>query len=74
MKRIIFKDTFINRLENQIEYISLDNTARARKFKNELLERLKDIPNNPFKYRKSIYFDDINVRDFIFKGYTIVLG
>lgn len=25
----------------------------------------------PYKYRKSFYYDDINVRDMIFKGYTI---
>jgi len=26
----------------------------------------------PFKFRKSIYIDDDNMRDLIFKGYTIV--
>lgn len=25
----------------------------------------------PYKFRKSIYFDDENIRDYIFKGYTI---
>jgi len=24
-----------------------------------------------YKYRKSIYFDDENIRDFIFKGYIL---
>jgi plasmid stabilization system protein ParE len=70
--KIVFKDSFLNRLENQIDYISLDSPSRARKFKNELLKRIKEIPKNPFRYRKSIYFDLEEIRDLIFKGYTIV--
>jgi len=70
--KIVFKDTFIVRLENQIEYIALDSPKRARKFKTELLKRIKEIPTNPYKYRKSIYFKEESIRDLIFKGYTIV--
>ncbi len=50
----------------------MDSVSRARKFKNDLLNRVKEIPENPFQYRKSIYFDSDDVRDLIFKGYTIV--
>jgi len=70
--KIIFKDTFVDRLEKQIEFIALDNPSIARKFKNKLLAQIKQIPRNPYQYRKSIYFNDINIRDMIFKGYTIV--
>jgi plasmid stabilization system protein ParE len=70
--KILFKESFLTRLENQIEYISLDSPKRARKFKNDLLNRIKEIPDNPFKYRKSIYFENQNIRDLIFKGYTVV--
>lgn len=70
--KILFKESFLQRLENQIEYISLDSPKRARKFKNELLSRIKEISDNPYKYRKSIYFDNSEIRDLIFKGYTIV--
>ena len=70
--KIVFKDTFIVRLENQIEYISLDSTKRARKFKTDLLKRIKEISSNPYKYRKSIYFEEESIRDLIFKGYIIV--
>ena len=70
--KIIFKDTFVDRLEKQVEFIALDNPSTARKFKNKLLTQIKQIPSNPFQYRKSIYFNDINIRDLIFKGYTIV--
>lgn len=70
--RIVFKASFIERLENQIEYIAEDSPERARKFKSELFIRIKQIPSNPYQYRKSIYFEDHNLRDLIFKGYTIV--
>ena len=38
-------------------------------FRRSLIEK---IPNFPFKYRKSIYFDNENIRDMTFKGYTII--
>jgi len=70
--KIVFKDTFASRLESQLEYIAFDSPTRARKFKSDLLNRIKEIPTNPYQYRKSIYFEDETIRDLIFKGYTIV--
>ncbi len=66
--KIVFKDTFVTRLENQIKFISLDSPTRARKFKNELLDKIKEIPKRPRSFRKSIYFEDENIRDLIFMG------
>jgi plasmid stabilization system protein ParE len=71
--KIILKTSFLNRLANQVEFIALDSPTRARKFKNELFDRIREIPQNPYLYRKSVYFDDTSIRDLIFKGYTIVL-
>ena len=70
--KIIFKESFIRRLENQVEYIALDSPVRARKFKTELLNRIKRIPLNPTQNRKSVYFENNNIHDLIYKGYTIV--
>ena len=70
--KIIFKDTFIYRLENQLDFIAQNNPANSRKFKNELINLIKEIPSNPQKHRKSIWFNDEDIRDLIFKGYTIV--
>ncbi len=70
--KIVFKDMFYHLLENQIEYISLDSPARARKFKTDLFKRIKEIGSNPYRYRKSIYLEEETIRDLIFKGYTIV--
>ncbi len=70
--KIVFKDTFVKRLSRQIEYIAMDSTKRAGNFKNQLIKEIKKIPQMPYTYRKSIYFNDKNIRDLIFKGYTIV--
>jgi plasmid stabilization system protein ParE len=70
--RIIFKDTFLQRLSRQIDYIASDSPKRARKFKNDVLNEIRRIPDKPYANRKSIYFDNDQIRDLIFKGYTIV--
>jgi plasmid stabilization system protein ParE len=67
-----FKSTFTERLSRQVRYIANDSPSRARKFKNDLIKQLKKVPQNPYAFRKSIYFNDINIRDLIFKGYCIV--
>ena len=70
--KILFKESFVIRLEKQIQYISLDSPIRTQKFKTELLLRIKEIPKDPYHHRKSIYFNDEMIRDMVFKGYTIV--
>ena len=70
--KIVYKDSFVFRLERQIKYISNNNPTAAKKFKKGLLERIKTIPSNPLIFRKSIYFQDESIRDLIFKGYTVV--
>ena len=54
------------------KYIAKDKYSAAKKFKKELFSNIKNIPNFPYKHRKSIYFDDENTRDMIFKKYTII--
>lgn len=70
--RLKFKSTFTERLSRQVGYIANDSPSQARKFKNDLIKQLKKIPKNPYAFRESIYFDDKNIRDLIFKGYCIV--
>jgi len=64
-------DRFTASLLTILNYISVDSKNRARKFKNSLKTSIDDLPNMPYKYRKSIYFDDENIRDYIFMGYCI---
>ena len=70
--KIVLKESFVLRFGKQIDYIANDSPSRAKKFKNDLMKRIKKIPSNPFLFRKSIYFNDEKIRDLIFKGYTVV--
>ena len=70
--KIKYTVSFQRRLLNQIDFIAKDSVVRARKFQRELIKKIEDISNKPFANRKSIYFDDVNIRDLIYKGYTIV--
>jgi len=70
--KISFSEKFINALSDLVEFIGKDKTKAARKFKNDLQKNiLKDL-KNPFHFRKSIYFEDDLIGDYIFKGYTVV--
>ncbi|WP_456322692.1 type II toxin-antitoxin system RelE/ParE family toxin [Hydrogenimonas sp.] len=63
---------YLSKLFSILEHISKDKITASRKFKNDLDKKIKDITNFPYKNRQSIYFDNENIRDMIFKGYTIV--
>ncbi|MGB0886456.1 MAG: type II toxin-antitoxin system RelE/ParE family toxin [Chitinophagales bacterium] len=65
-------ESFSEKLNSQIKYIARDKPAAARKFKNGVLQALNSISKMPYKNRKSIYFDDNEISDLIFKGYKIV--
>jgi len=58
-------------LLNILKYIAKDKISASKKFKQDLNQQIKNIPYFPYEYRKSIYFNDENIRDMIFKGYTI---
>ena len=71
MKIRILK-SFLDRLNEQVEYIARDKPRAARKFKTDVLKRIKEIPSMPFACRRSIFFDREDIRDLVFKGYIIV--
>ncbi len=58
-------------LESILDRIALDSLYAALNLVDELEKRLKTLPHMPYKFRKSIYFDDDNIRDYIYKGYVI---
>lgn len=64
--------SFNDKLFSILKYIAINNHANAKKFKRELDEKIVAIIDMPFKYMKSIHYDDFNTRDLIFKGYTIL--
>jgi hypothetical protein len=69
--QIIYKKTFENQLFHIVNYIAKDKISASINFAKELEELIFLIPNNPFKYQSSIYFDNKNIRDMTYKGYTI---
>lgn len=71
LMKLIFKDKFKERLDKITLFIAKDSVARAKAFQSELKNKLLSLPYFPYKFRKSLYADDDNIRDFIFKGYTI---
>jgi len=69
---IRYKESFKSRLNRQLRYIAKDSPIHARKFRDALRLHIKSLKTNPYRCRKSIYFDDDTIRDFVFKGYVIV--
>jgi len=55
-----------------LDYIAQDKLIASENFLNELDKLINNLPNFPFKFRKSEYFDDENIRDMVYKGYTII--
>jgi len=70
--QVEFGERFKKNLQIILERIAKDKLNASRNFRKELLEQIKTLPHFPYKYRQSFYFDDGNVRDMIFRGYTIV--
>lgn len=63
---------FIHSFNAIWDYIAIDSKNRANKFKHGLKAKIEALPDMPYMYRQSIYFEDKAVHDLIFKGYVIV--
>ena len=54
-----------------LRYIAKDKVSASKNFQKELDKLIKNIPNFPYKHKQSIYFDDKNIRDLVYKKHTI---
>ncbi|MDY0078411.1 MAG: type II toxin-antitoxin system RelE/ParE family toxin [Bacteroidales bacterium] len=63
---------FRDKLDKQIDYIAKDKPSAARIFKEEIILRIRGITTMPYRNRKSIFFDNTEIREFIYKGYVVV--
>lgn len=70
--KIKITKSFSNKLNKQVDYIAKDKPIAARKFKNDILLEIKGISKMPYRNRKSIFFENKEIREFIFKGYIVV--
>jgi plasmid stabilization system protein ParE len=65
MKIEITKDYRLD-LNEQIRYISKDKPQAAKKFKIDLILNIKKDLKHPFNFKKSRYYNDENIRDYVF--------
>ena len=70
--KIDIQDSFSEKLAEVVEFISKDKPKAARKFKADLLKKVKALPQYPLQFKRSIYFEKDTIRDMVFKGYTVV--
>ena len=68
---IKYKPKFERELKMIFDFIAKDSLNRAREFRNELIAKIERTAQTPFICRKSINFNDENIRDLIFKSYVI---
>ena len=64
--------TYQNELKEILKYIAKDKINASKNFRKNLNIQIKNLVNFPYKYRQSIYFDNEDIRDMIFQGYTII--
>lgn len=70
--KVKIAEIFFKKFIKQIDFISNDKPGAAKKFKSDILNKLRELPSMPYKNRKSIFYDEDSIRDLIFKGYIII--
>jgi len=55
-----------------LEKIAKDKIGASKKFHIDLNKAIQNIVEFPYQYRQSIYFNNRDIRDMVFKGYTVV--
>jgi mRNA-degrading endonuclease RelE of RelBE toxin-antitoxin system len=70
--KILKREEFNREFKEILYFIAQDSKTNAKKFKNELIKKVNDLEFMPYKFRKSIYFNNDSIRDLVFKGYVIV--
>ena len=68
---IVETKDYLDSLKEILAYIARDKKSAAVHFREALNKKIDALKEFPFMYRISIYFDDENIRDLTYKGYTI---
>jgi plasmid stabilization system protein ParE len=69
--KISLSENFFLELSEIVNFIANDKPNAAKKFKTELINAIKKDLQNPYNFKKSIYFIAEIYRDYVFKGYVI---
>ena len=70
--KIVESQKYKIELREIAQHIKKDKKSAAVKFVQELKKNVQHITYFPYKYRKSVYFEDDNIRDMIYKSYTVI--
>ena len=68
---IVYSERFIEQFQQIWDYISKDSYRAAERFRVQAEKRLSGLSYFPYKFRRSRYYDRENIRDYVYKGYTI---
>ena len=69
---IICSELYEKQLKEILEPLAKEDLSFAKKFKMYLDTIIINIPTKVDKYKKSIYFDNENIKDLEYENYTIV--
>jgi plasmid stabilization system protein ParE len=70
--KIIESKQFKDELRVIAFYIKKDKLSASLSFVTLLKKKIRDLKDFPYQYKKSIYFDNEEIRDMVYTGYTIV--
>ena len=71
--KIVIEDEALSDLQNIYKYIlNQDTENKAKNFLSELQTAISTLNTMPNRCRSSYYNDDVDVKDLIYKSYTIV--
>ena len=70
--KIIESKQFKDELSVIAFYIKKDKLSASIDFVKKLKKNIKLLVDFPYQYKKSIYFDNDEIRDMVYIGYTIV--
>jgi len=73
LRKVTQDDTFKSRLSVVLRFIALDSKTKAQYFKKGLRQGLDNLIYMPYKFRKSVYFDDNDIRDYRAPLKTLVI-
>ena len=69
---VVRRREYLDGMKVILSFIARDSANRAIFFKHQLDDKIDDLVHFPYKYRQSVHHSSKNVRDLIYKGYTIV--
>ncbi|HHD79050.1 MAG TPA: type II toxin-antitoxin system RelE/ParE family toxin [Epsilonproteobacteria bacterium] len=70
--KIIESEQFKDELRTIAFYIKKDKVSASIDFVKNLKKRIKNLTEFPYQYKQSIYFENEEMRDMVYMGYTIV--